>query len=136
MEARRSILHVHVSLLYRQPLFRLDIDIDVLVVRQGPNRYLEANGIGFCHQTKSKLFPKTFEWVYNSVSLLVCQLSPRHVLGIPAEQLMRGDELGLAVSVPSLVAGLAAADDLGQLGSGGLVELLGCLQCRGREFGV
>ena len=40
---------------------------------------------------------------------------------------MRGDELGLAVSVPSLVAGLAATDDLGQLGSSSLVELLGRL---------
>ena len=53
--------------------------------------------------------------------------SPRHILSIPAEQFVRGDELGLAVSVPGLVAGLAAADDLGQLGSGGLVELLCCL---------
>jgi hypothetical protein len=40
---------------------------------------------------------------------------------------MRSDELGLAVSVPCLVTGLAAADDLGQLGGGGFVELLGCL---------
>ena len=40
---------------------------------------------------------------------------------------MRGDELGLTVPIPGLVAGLAAADDLGQLGGGGFVELLGCL---------
>jgi hypothetical protein len=40
---------------------------------------------------------------------------------------MRSDELGLAVSVPCLVTGLAAADDLGQLSGGGFVELLGCL---------
>jgi hypothetical protein len=58
---------------------------------------------------------------------LIYQLSPRHILGVPAKQFVCGDELRLAVSVPSLVTRLAAADDLGQLGSGGLVELLGCL---------
>jgi hypothetical protein len=88
---------------------------------------LEIDGINFSHQTKSDFFSKTFEWVYNSISLPSYRLSPRHILSVPAEQLMRGDELGLAVPIPSLVAGLAAADDLGQLGSGGLIELLGCL---------
>jgi hypothetical protein len=88
---------------------------------------LETDGIGFSHQTKSKLFSKTFERVYYEASLHSHRLSPRHILSIPAEQFMRGDQLGLAVSVPSLVAGLAAADDLGQLGGGGFVELLGCL---------
>jgi hypothetical protein len=88
---------------------------------------LETDGIEFSHQTKSDFCSKTFEWVYNSNSLPSYRLSPRHILSVPAEQLMRGDELGLAVSVPSLVAGLAAADDLGQLGGGSFVQLLGCL---------
>jgi hypothetical protein len=66
-------------------------------------------------------------WVYYNVSLLAYQLSSRHILSVPAEQLMRSNKLGLAVSIPGLVAGLAAADDLGQLCGGGLVEFLGCL---------
>jgi len=36
---------------------------------------------------------------------------PRHVLSITVEQLLRGDQLGLAVTVPVLLARLAASDD-------------------------
>ena len=74
------------------------------------------------------LFSDTLDGYHTgNLSLINYQLSPRHILGIPAEQFVCGDELGLAVTIPGLVAGLAAADELGQLGSGGFVELLGRL---------
>jgi hypothetical protein len=87
----------------------------------------ETDGADFCRRNVNQALLQDSEWVYHKASLHAYRLSPRHILSVPAEQLMRGDELGLAVTVPCFVAGLAAADDLGQLGSGGFVELLGRL---------
>lgn len=64
---------------------------------------------------------------FSKCHMSILPASPRHFLGVTVQQLLRGYQLCLAVTIPSLFARLAAAHDLGQLRGCCLVELFDCL---------
>lgn len=67
---------------------------------------------------------------------LYLEASSRHILSIPIEQFLRGNQFGLAVAVPALLARLATAHNLTQFRGRSFIELLDSLQAGWRKLRI